>query len=219
MEKITTVNNKLQISKFASTESTESTSSNNSINQSNSTELESSNSETSSDNSKENNLTESESESESNINNSTNTSLSNSDEIINSRKINISSESEPRKNINKSKNTNSNTSLKASSKTSSDTHAGIRKKMKDYFSDDLKVNTEKSDDDNYDSDKNGYREIDDTISDYGVFFNKKSRKIDPIENSFQSTNKSISTGTTVSKDPSYNPNSAEQHGKLYKINL
>ena len=124
--------------------------------------------------------------------------------IMNSRKLNMTSD--------ENNNTEDNKIEKMNIKNK---YGKVIKNIKDVFSDDLKINTDTSDNENYDSDKNGYFEINDTISGYSKFANINNyKKINPIENSFQSNGKSLSN-----KDLSYNPNSAILNGKIYKINI
>jgi len=90
------------------------------------------------------------------------------------------------------------------------------KNFKDVFSEDIRVD---SDSEKYDSEENGYYEINDTLSGYSKNLNNfNTKKITPLENEFTFT-----TGTkndlSNNKDLSYNPNSANKNGKIYKINI
>jgi hypothetical protein len=125
--------------------------------------------------------------------------------IMNSQKINISS----------NENTYSIDDNKIEKMNIKNKYGNVVKNIKDIFSDDIKINTDTSNNENFDSDKNGYFEINDTISGYSKLSNIDNyKKINPIENSFQSNRKSVSN-----KDLSYNPNSAILNGKIYKINI
>ena len=117
-----------------------------------------------------------------------------------------------------------------------DKNGVIIKNMKDLFSEDLKINTEKSEtesesesevefkqkqkhkskfkseSDNYNSDDNGYYEINDTISGYSKM-NNKNIPLDYINQ----INVTKSTVTSNSKELSYNPNSAINNSKIYKM--
>lgn len=160
--------------------------------------------------------------------NSDTNSNTNSDTNSDTNSSSISKSNESTKNNNKhysSAKLNTNTS-KNSSKMSAEN--GLKKmnvigkkgkmasKVNDFFSDDIRINTENSDSE-FDSEQNGYYEIDDTISEYSkIAFKNNLKKINPIENSFQSNSKSIGSG---SREPSYNPNSAMLNGKIYKVNI
>jgi len=104
-------------------------------------------------------------------------------------------------------------------------------KIKDLFTDELQINTENTE--KYDSDKNGYFEINDAFADFKKYnhnsnqknnkHNSKNlikltepnsiKKIIPLENSI-SNNKSYTTNT---KERSFNPNSAIKNSKIFKI--
>jgi len=125
------------------------------------------------------------------------------------------------------------------------------KKIKDLFTEELQINTNKSDNDNdnddennndnnnssdnsYDSEKNGYFEINDAFADFEKYKKNHIEKNNkhniknllklaepngvkknlPIENSIQSNIKSY---TTNSKDQSFNPNSAIKNSKIFEI--
>ena len=114
-----------------------------------------------------------------------------------------------------------------------DKKGNIIKKIKDIFSEDLRINTESSysnsDQDKYNSEENAYIEITDSVSGYSRFPNTNLNKLNPIENSFQSNNKSASvntktktktkTNTMSGASKSYNPESALINSKIYKVNL
>ena len=150
------------------------------------------------------------------LTNTNETNSSKSYKIINSRKLN---KTNINSNISTNTNTNTNTNNLKKNKLEKmgikNKYGNVVKNIRDVFVDDLKINTETSDNDKYDSDKNGYFEINDTVSGYTKLQNPNNyKKITPMENSFQSNNKSMSN-----KDLSYNPNSAILNGKIYKINI
>ena len=112
-------------------------------------------------------------------------------------------------------------------------------KIKELFTDELQINTENSysnNSDKYDSDENGYFEINDTFIDLkknnnshdqkNIKHNVKNliklaepsniKKIVPLENSIISNIKSY---TINSKERSFNPNSAIKNSKIFKIPL
>jgi len=128
--------------------------------------------------------------------------------IINSRKLNKTSISEDEENKIEKLNIKNNGKLV--------------KNIKDIFSEDIKINTDSTDNidndnENYNSNENGYIEINDDIIKYPKLSNNNDYKnLSPIENSFQNNIKSISTNN---RDPSYNANSAIINGKIYKINI
>ena len=186
---------------------------------------------------------ESESESESkstqstnsnNLNSSKSSNSSKSYHIVNSRKLKKTSEDETYPNtLSRSEKPIENFKIMGK-------NGNPIRKLKDMFSDDIKINTEITDNndselsDNYDSDKNGYYEIDDNVSDYLKFKNKLNfnktniKKLNPIENSFTNTNtntntntKSVTTNNTDNKTQtlSYDPNSALKNSKIFKVNF
>jgi hypothetical protein len=170
---------------------------------------------------------ESESSNKSNKSNKSNSSKTY--QIVNSRKLKKLSDDE---NYTRSKTENPIEGLKIINKNGS-----LVKKLKDVFSEDIQINTDNTDNtdsrtDGSDSDKNGYFEIDDNVSDYFRFknqinLNKKNvQKLNPIENSFQSNIKSASVGSrettntkTQTQSQSYDPNSAIRNSKIFKVNL
>jgi hypothetical protein len=66
-----------------------------------------------------------------------------------------------------------------------------------------------TDDSNYDSDNNSYKEINDTITNQNFSNLDKIKLLENKINSIETTNNKIS----------YNPNSADKNGKLFKINI
>jgi hypothetical protein len=175
------------------------------------------------------------SENNTNSKNSSNSDSSNSDSSNNSTKSKISDNDGSNK-INILKNDKINSSLKSYKIVNSkkinyeinnntlsqsdkikklnikNKHGKLISKLKDIFSDDVKIKTISSDNQMYNSDDNVYKEINDSI---GEYFNKldKFNKIDPIENLNQNEK------SNTYKDISYNPNSALLNGQIYKINL
>ena len=151
--------------------------------------------------------------SESEIIESDNSKSSKTYKIINSRNLNKTSD----ESVGPSKTENKIEKLNIKNK-----RGNIVKSIKDIFSDDIKINTENSDSEKYNfekynSDKNGYFEINDNVDGYSNFLNNNNyKKLSPIENSFQTNNKSVSVNN---KEPSYNPNSAILNAKIYKINI
>ena len=140
--------------------------------------------------------------------------------IINSRNLNLSTE-------------DSDTSMNITQETNKKL-----KNLKDIFSEDIRVNSnsessennsynkksfnnntsDSEHNENYDSDKNGYIEINDTLSGYSKFLNKNYniKKITPIENEFSITNNTELLSSS-DKNISYNLNSANKNAKIYKI--
>lgn len=186
-------------------------------------------------------LTETEETEETNSTNSTNSKSSKQYKIVNRRKNNKSTDYE----------TDDNTSYKSNGNISNMGYINKDgkkiKKIKDLFTEELQINTIKSNSNNsdnsnnsnnsdvsFDSEKNGYFEINDAFADFEKFKNKHIeknnkhniknllklaepngvKKIFPMENSIQSNIKSY---TTNSKDQSFNPNSAIKNSKIYEI--
>lgn len=109
------------------------------------------------------------------------------------------------------------------------------KKIKEFITDELQINTDNiNSDDNseeYDSEKNGYFEIDDPFANFNDIDDGKNKKhninnlvklverndinkVIPVENSVISQIKSYTNG---SKERSYNPNSAIKNSKIFEI--
>jgi hypothetical protein len=173
-------------------------------------------------------------ETDEDTNYSTETKNSN-ENIVNSRKLNKSEETNETDETEETEETSINNSNTISGKNMMNAY-NINKngkkitKIKDFFTEELQINTESSDENNsdkYDSDKNGYYEINDAFGDFYKFSginNKKHNientiklaelnnvdKIIPPENSFQSNIKSY----TTNKEYSYNPNSALKNSKI-----
>ena len=105
-------------------------------------------------------------------------------------------------------------------------------KIKEFITDELQINTDDTyNSEEYDSEKNGYFEIDNAFADFDDIDDSKNKKnninnlvklveqndikkVVPIENSVISQIKSYTTG---SKERSYNPNSAIRNSKIFEI--
>ena len=129
--------------------------------------------------------------------------------------------------------TNSDTSNKNISKMDYVNKNGKKiQKIKEFITDELQINTDDTDNsEEYDSEKNGYFEIDNAFADFDDIDDSKNKKnninnlvklveqndikkVVPIENSVISQIKSYTTG---SKERSYNPNSAIRNSKIFEI--